>query len=377
MKKKAKIIILSIVVFLIAFRLLLPYIVLKYVNNKLANLTEYYGHVEDIDIALIRGAYVINDIRIVKTDEKKKNDTIPFFTSPEIELSVEWSTILKGKIVGEIYIQDPVLNFVKGAHEDEDVKADTADFRQLIKDLMPLTVNRFEISNGQIHYIDVNSSPKLDIAMQDVQVLATNLTNANDSTKLLPAHMDASGHAYEGGFVMKMDFDALNKQPTFDMNAELKNLNLAQLTDFFKAYGNFNVKNGRLGLYTEFAAKEGAFGGYVKPLLKDMEVVRWEGDFKEQVWELIVSGAEKLLENNKTDQVATKLQINGRFDNPDTNLWKAVGYLLRNAFVHSIQPTVDNTINIKQLEEEGDKIFLEKVFGNKKEKKKKDNGDKE
>jgi len=375
MSKKAKIIILCIIIILVIFRLLLPHIVLKYVNNKLANLTEYYGHVEDIDIALIRGAYVINDIRIVKVDEKKTNDTIPFFTSSEIDLSVEWAAIFKGKIVGEIYVQDPVLNFVKDAHKGEDVKADTADFKKLIKDLMPLTINRFEILNGQIHYIDLGSSPKLDIAMKEVEVVATNLTNANDSAKLLPAHVHASGHAYEGDFVMKMDLDALNKQPTFDMNLELKNLNLALLTDFFKAYGNFNVKKGQLGVYTEFAAKQGAFGGYVKPLLKDMEVVKGEGDFKEQVWELIVSGAATLLEN-KNDEVGTKVPINGRFDKPDINLWKAVSYLLRNAFLHSLKPTIDNTINIKQLEEKGKKTFLEKVFGNKKEKKKKDKSDK-
>lgn len=372
MSKKLKIIILSIAVFLIAIRLLLPYIVLKYVNNKLANLTEYYGYVDDIDLALIRGAYVINDIRIVKVDEKRAKDTIPFFISPEIDLSVEWSAIFKGKIVGEIHVQDPVLNFVKGMHKGENVKADTADFRRLIKDLMPLTINRFEITNGWIHFIDKTSSPQLDISMKDVQIVATNLTNVNNSAKLLPAQVNASGQAYEGDFTLKMDFDALKKVPTFDMTAELKNLNLALLTDFFKAYGNFNVKKGRFGLYTEFAAKKGAFGGYVKPLLKNMEVVKGEGDFKEQIWESIVAGAAKLLENKQTDQVATKLQINGRFDEPNMNLWRAISYLLRNAFVQSLKPSVDNTINIKQLEEDGKKTLLEKVFGNKEEKNKKD-----
>jgi len=273
-------------------------------------------------------------------------------------------------VVG-INVQVPEWNFVKGTHKCENVKAYTADFRRLIKDLMPLTINHFEIYNGQIHYIDVTSSPPLNISMEKVQIVATNLSNVNDSAKLLPAHLDASGHAYEGDFTLKMDFDALKIVPTFDMTAEIKNLNLALLTDFFKAYGNFNVKKGRFRLYTEFAAKEGAFGGYVKPLLKDMEVVKGEGDFKEQIWESIVAGVAKLLENKQTDQVATKLQINGRFDEPNMNLWRAISYLLRNAFVQSLKPSVDNTINIKQLEEDGKKTLLEKVFGNKNEKNKK------
>ncbi|MBA3704532.1 MAG: DUF748 domain-containing protein [Bacteroidetes bacterium] len=369
--KKKRIILASILVLLIIFRIMLPQIVLKYVNKKLAKLTEYFGHVNDIDIALIRGAYVIKDIRIVKLDTNKgKKDTIPFFTSTEIDLSVEWSALLKGRVVGEIELEEPVLNFIKNAHKDENVKADTADFRQLVNDLMPLTINRFQITNGQIHYIDQGSSPSLDISLKNVDVLATNLSNVNDSAKLLPARLDASGQAYEGDFIMKMNFNALSKMPTFDLNAELKNVNLALLTDFFNAYGNFSIKKGRLSMYIEFAAKEGSFGGYVKPLIKDMEVVKGEGDLKEQIWESIVSGAAKILENNKTDEIATKVQINGRFDNPDINLWRAVSYVLRNAFINALKPAIDNTINIRQLEDKEKKTFLEKIFGNKKEKKK-------
>ena len=103
-RKKIRTILISIVVLLIVFRLFLPYIVLRYVNNKLSNLKEYYGHVDDIDIALIRGAYVINAIKVVKIgNDQGEKDTIPFFKSPEIDLSVEWNAIFKGAFVGEIY----------------------------------------------------------------------------------------------------------------------------------------------------------------------------------------------------------------------------------------------------------------------------------
>jgi hypothetical protein len=366
MKKKTRIIILLIVILLIAFRILLPYIVLSYVNKKLANLSEYYGHVDDIDIALFRGAVVIKDINIVKVNKQRKKSAIPFFTCPVIDSSVEWGALFKGRIVGEIYVENPVLNFVKGTHKGEDVKADTSDFNRVIKDMMPLTINHFEISNGQIHYIDKTSKPPLDISINDLKVIATNLSNVNDSAKLLPAHVDVSGHAYEGDFSVKVNLDALNKVPTFDMNAELKNLNLTLLTDFFKAYGNFDIKKGQMGLYMEFAAKQGGFGGYAKPLIKNMEVVKGEGDLKEQVWEVIVAGAAKILENKKTDDVATKISINGKFDQPDMNIWKAISYLLRNAFVYALKPSIDNTINIQKMKENDKKTLLEKIFGNKK-----------
>lgn len=377
-KKRIRKILLSIIIILVVFRICLPYIVLHYVNNKLGELKEYYGHVEDIDIALFRGAYVINDIKLLKIgNDQGKSDTIPFFKCPEIDLSVQWAAIFKRAFVGELYVEDPILNFVKGKHKNEDAKADTADFRKLIKDLMPLTVNHFEINNGEIHYIDPFSSPKVDVALKELDVVAVNLSNVNDSSKVLPAHADATGRAYEGDFKLKVDFDALQKTPTFDMSAEITHVNLVLLNDFLRAYGNFDVKKGDFGLYTEFAAKEGGFGGYVKPILKDLDIVQWtkeEGDFKQILWETLIGSAAAVLKNYSKEQLATKVEIKGKFDDPSINLWRAISYVLRNAFVHALKPSVDNTININKLDDAKDKTFLERLFGSGKKKKDKKKG---
>jgi len=349
---------------LIVIRLILPYLVLDYVNKKLGALDQYYGRVNDIDLALIRGAYVIRDISIVKLNETH-GDTIPFFASPEIDLSVQWKAIFKGAFVGEIFVEEPVLNFVKGKHKDEDLRADTADFKKLIRDLMPLTVNHFEIHNGEIHYLDNNVKPALDIALLELNAMASNLSNVNDSAKLLPAHLNATGQAYEGSFNLDVDFDALAKIPTFDLNAELKNLNLVLLNDMLRAYGNFDVKKGHFGLYTEFAAKEGTFGGYVKPILKDLDVAQWnkeEGNFKQILWETIVGGAAEIFQNQSEEQLASKIPIKGSFSKPQTNIWDAVAYVLRNAFVSALRPSIDRSINIRQLDDDKEKTFLQKIF---------------
>jgi len=367
-KRRRRIILLSIIAILVIARLILPYVVLKYVNKTLADIDQYYGHVEDIDIALIRGAYIINNIKIEKKDSLTgKLDSIPFFSSPEIDLSVEWKAIFKGKIVGEIYVEDPVLNFVNGKHEGEDVKQDTADFRKVIRDLMPLTVNHFEIANGQIHYIDKFSNPQIDVSLKDIRAVATNLSNVNDSAKLLPARLEATGSAYDGHFALNVNFDALNKVPTFDMNATITSVNMVKLNDFFKAYGNFDLKKGNFGLYTEFAAKESKFSGYVKPIIKVLDIVQFneeEGNALQILYESVIASAAEIFQNQRKGQFATKIPIEGRFDNPNLNLWDALSYVLRNAFIQALRPSIDNTINIGKVgETEKDRTFLQKVFG--------------
>lgn len=372
-RKRWKIVVAIVIVLLIIFRLILPSIVLKLVNKKLSTIENYYGHVEDIDIALIRGAYQINDLLLVKVDSvTHQRDTIPFFKTSQVDLSVEWKAIFKGKIVGEVILESPVLNFVQGKHKGEDVKQDTTDFQDVLKALMPLTINRFQINNGQIHFIDPYSAPKIDMPLKNIQVTAENLSNVNDSNKVLPSSIKATGDVYGGTLDLNVKLNALEKKPTFDLNAAIDNVDMVKLNDFFKAYGKFQVDKGNFGLYTEFAAKDGAFKGYVKPLLKDVEI-KDEGTFGEIVWADVVSGIKWVLENPKKDQVATKVPIEGRFDDPDTGLWTAVSYILKNAFVLALQPSVDDQIDIGKVEQGTEKkTFLQKVFGGKDKDEKKD-----
>jgi hypothetical protein len=370
-RKKWKIVLFSIVVFLIIIRLALPYVILKFVNKSLGNIKEYYGHVEDIDLALIRGAYKINNLKLVKMDSvTHQQDSIPFFTTPEIDLSVEWKSLFKGNIVGEVELEKPILNFVKGKHKDENVKADTTDFSQVLKKLMPLTINHFRINNGQIHFVDPYSSPQVNIPITNIQVQADNLSNVNDSNKVLPASVKATGNIYDGNFNLFVKLNPLEKEPTFDLNAGIDNVDMVNLNNFFQAYGKFKVEKGNFGLYTEFAAKDNAFNGYVKPLIRDMKIAK-EGNLGQIAWENVLSGVKEIFENQKKEQVATKLPINGRFENPKTGLWTAISYVLQNAFVFALRPSVDNTIDIGKVEApQQKKTLLQKVFGKEKERKK-------
>jgi uncharacterized protein DUF748 len=366
-KKKYKILA-GVILLLIVIRLILPYVVLHYANKTLANMDGYYGHVEDIDLALLRGAYVINDIFLNKLDSVSKKQT-GFFKSRSIDLSVEWRALFHGSIVGELVFIEPVLIFTKDKTELSEIKKDTNDFRKLLKDFMPLKINRFEVKGGAIHYTDNTSSPKVDISLKNTYILAQNLKNVVDDKVELPSTVIASASAYEGNLSFNMKLNALAEDPTFDLNAEIKNTNLVLLNDFLKAYGNFDVNKGSFGLYTEMAAKGGKFKGYVKPIIKDLDVVGPEDrhdSFFHKIWESIVGAAGVILKNQKKDQVATKVPIEGDYANPETDTFYAIWEVLRNAFIRALIPSVDNQISINSLkteDKEDKRNVLKKIFG--------------
>jgi hypothetical protein len=350
-KRRGIKILMGFLLVIIALRIALPYIVLKYANKTLATMHGYYGHVNDVDIALYRGAYKIKSVYLNKIDTVTMEET-EFFQARMIDLSVEWKALLDGKIVGELEFYDPRLKFTKEKTKAKELEKDTTDFRKLLNDFMPLQVNRFEIINGVIQYQDPTSTPKVDIQLDNAHILAENL-KTEKSEKLLPASVIADANIYQGHLSLELHLDPFAKEPTFDMNAELNDTHLPELNDFFKAYGKFDVNKGLFGLYTEVASKEGNFVGYVKPLIKDLDVLGMEDrkdNILQKTWEAIVGGAGQLLRNQKHDQVATKVPLEGNFKNAKVNILYAIIEILKNAFIQALQPTIDQQINIATTE---------------------------
>jgi hypothetical protein len=113
---RTKWILLIVLVAFVAFRITLPYIVKSYVNKTLADIPDYPGYIDDVDMDLWRGAYVIKDLNIEKVDAKIP---VPFFSSKQIDLSIEWSALLQATLVGKIKFIDPRISFVQGPTEKE------------------------------------------------------------------------------------------------------------------------------------------------------------------------------------------------------------------------------------------------------------------
>jgi hypothetical protein len=311
----------------------------------------YYGHVEDIDIALLRGAYVLNDLYLNKVDTVSLRHT-DFFDCKSIDLSIEWKALFHGRIVGELKFNEPTLRFVKDHVEPGQLQRDTNDFRKLLKSFMPLKVNRFEVKSGIVRYIDDSSKPHVNIQMTEVWILAENLTNTTRQEDVLPSTVIAKAMAYNGELNFNMKLNPLAEYPTFDMNMEWKDTDLPKLNDFFKAYGNFDVNKGTFGLYTEVASENGKYKGYVKPIIKDLDILGPEDrddNLFQKFWEAVAGTAGLVFTNMSEDQIATKVPIEGSFNDKHVNIWYSIVTLFRNAFVQALKPSIDNEINLNSL----------------------------
>jgi len=349
--------ILAVLATLIVVRASLPTLVQRYVNRTLNSIPDYSGHIGDVDLHLWRGAYEIADVSLEKATGKVP---VPLFSSPKVDLSVEWRQLFKGRLVGEIELQQPEINFVSAPTEDAKQASVDATWVDRVKDLFPLKLNRVTVREGSVHYRDFHSSPKVDLNLKDVEGVATNLTNQPTPGLELPAGVHATARLPgDGPFRLDARLAPLSEEPTFSMDVSAENVPLTSLNDFLKAYANVDAEAGTFSAYAEFAAEKGGFNGYVKPLFKDIQVARSRKDesLGRRIWEGLVQLAAKILENPEKERVATRIPLSGRFDKPQPDLWATIGGLLRNAYIRALVPGIEGTVG---LPAEGSKKDKEK-----------------
>src|SRR3569833_2835165 len=134
--KLTYIVLVLIVCALIVLRLALPGIVKHYVNKQLNELPGYTGYVDDIDLALLRGAYVIKGLHLKKKTDPPK---YPFLFIQRSDLSIEWGPLFHGSLVGKVTCARPVLNIL--ATESISKEPSEGGWTYTLKKLMPITIN--------------------------------------------------------------------------------------------------------------------------------------------------------------------------------------------------------------------------------------------
>src|SRR5882672_4426372 len=95
-------------------RAMLPWAVRDYVNRTLDRSPLYSGRIGDVQIHLWRGAYSIQELRLSKITG---DVPVPFFAAKRLDFSVQWPALLHRKLVGQLLMEQPEMNFVDAPTE--------------------------------------------------------------------------------------------------------------------------------------------------------------------------------------------------------------------------------------------------------------------
>jgi len=332
----------GLVLLIVAARVAAPYVIERVVNDKLDQLDGYTGHIDDVDLNLWRGAYEVENIVVEKTGGKVP---VPFVALERLDLGVEWGALLDGSIVANVALIRPQVNFVKGPSKATSQAGTEADWQKTLEELVPLRINRFVVVDGEVHFRDFHSKPRVNVMIDHLNVKVSNLTNSKELSDTRVAEVSARANVMRSGRLsVDGDIDPFTKKPTFALKTRLDGLQLRQLNPFLKAYVNIDVEKGRFSLYSELRSRNGSFRGYVKPLIEELDVLDWKNEDErpiEKLWEGLVGGVAEIFENQQKDRLASKVPLAGQFNKPDVNAWQAILALLRNAFIEALRHGLD------------------------------------
>jgi Domain of Unknown Function (DUF748) len=333
---------LSLLIALVIVRALLPFWVRDYVNRKLSEMPDYRGHVNAVTLHLWRGAYQMHNVNIEKTTG---HVPVPFFSAPLIDLSVQWKALFDGAFVGELDFYKPKMNFVNAPSKANSQVGIDKPWTQTIKELFPLKINRFGVHDGEIHYRDFSRKPQVDVVMDRIQMVATNLTNGKKLSKSLIAEIQMQGRPLQSGeYKSQIALDPYAAKPTFTYRGEVSDIPLVKLNDFAKAYASITFESGTLRVASEMTSKNGAFTGYVEPVFDHMTIFNPKHDSDNPidfVWQGIVGGLTRLIRNQPKDRFGTKAPLEGNFDDPKAAIMTTVLNVFRNAFVQVFTGTLE------------------------------------
>lgn len=345
--KKRYVIVIIIAVLIVAFRIYLPTLVKNNINKILADIPGYYGEVEDVDIALIRGAYVIKGMYLNKVNAKTQ---VPFLKFPKNDISIEWKSLFKGKIVSEIIMTSPEVIYVfedqKTPTEGE--TADVDDWTKALTDIVPIDINHFEVHDGKIAFVQLQADPNIDLTIDKIELYADNLRNVVSKDRTLPSPFHATGVTFgDGNMTLEGDINLIKQIPDMNLEFSLEKSNATALNDLTRHYAGIDFEKGTFELYSEVAIADGHLKGYMKPMLTDTKLIGKDDGFLGVLWEGFVGFFKFILKNQRTDTLATKIPLEGDLNNVQAGVWPTVINIFGNAWIKAFKGETDDEIDFK------------------------------
>jgi hypothetical protein len=351
--RRTGIVLLSIALLLVAARIATPFVLKEVLNRKLANLPEYRGSIDDVDLSLFGSTFAIDGLRL---DRRNGDPKLPFLRVERMEVRYRWDALFHGEIVADVDVIEPVINVMPAAtqkkHPRDQIKKEEEGkaITETVKTLLPTKIHHLHIQHGAVRFKDTAATPPVDLKLTQLNVYISDLSNRPAPASELPTTGRFSARVQDSGQLRAtLRINVFTKYPRFELGLALRGLDVRELKDFTRAYAKVDLEKGTASFFTELRAKDGAINGYFKPMLSNVEVLDTKRGDKDdpwyrKAWEGSVGAVEKLFENPDTGRAATKAPIVGRFDKPGVDVWTTIVEVVVNAFIDALVPGLDHSV---------------------------------
>lgn len=340
-KKKKLIIPAALIVVLIAFRMILPSILLYQANKYLSEFSPtYYLQMEDLDISIIRGAY-----RFEKMTGKLKGDEKTFLSIKSVDVSIVWREFFRGRIVTDIVTDNLDFLFLKDMSKLSNPKKEAKDVKDT---LFPVSVESVDLRRAQIVFEEY---PSLDETSRlKIENINGQITNVTPTEKRQVSAFNLSG-SLQGSAATHFigELNMFRKPLLWDVDIEMNNFDLSKLNPVLIRKLPLSFTKGKLDLYAE-AQNDGnkVIKGYIKPFITDIDVIANKENFKGIKHfgiEILTALGNLILRdsNNKTVATYVDFTYDGTFN---VNTSQGISKAIENGFSEKLPAGLENKYHL-------------------------------
>jgi hypothetical protein len=264
--------------------------------------------------------------------------------------SVEYAPWAKVFELRELKLEQAFVNYVyepqASKPEKRAAKKSVAKAAEVAREPeTAIRIERVSVMDSEFGIVHAGVDPPYRVFCNQMSV---ELKNFSNRLKEKATELQLKG-AFMGTGTLEMRgiFRPETTAPDFDLSVRLTGVQAKMLNDVLRAHGNIDVVDGELSVYAQFQVQNGGIRGYVKPLIKRLNVYdtdqeRGTGVFH-KLYEGTLDAATSVLENRR-DEVGTIVLVSGEVRQAQVDTWQAASNLIKNAFFQVVMPRFERPV---------------------------------
>jgi hypothetical protein len=345
----------AFLVLLVVARVAAPSVILKKINSSLAQLEgPFCGHVDDFDLALIRGTYRLEGLSIRAWNERRTECKDPLLTAEKVEISLAWGALLQGKARVKISAAGADLKANEFLAAIDKIKekpsaqeAAKAGAKETFETLVPWRIDAVRIAESKVTY-QLLGAKGITAPLSHVEAEVTGISSKEDAG--MPILFRAKGNVFQDAPLVISGSVALDpKGARWETDFNLRKLNLTEANAFLKDRLPMTFTSGSLNIFGEAAGKGAFIEGYTRLLFSNIDVIsskeKW-GSFKRGLVEVVTALFFEVTKNQEKRDVATELVLKGNAPDISVDWVGALTRTLQHANGLKIPEGIDNRLEL-------------------------------
>jgi Domain of Unknown Function (DUF748) len=205
---------------------------------------------------------------------------------------------------------------------------------------MLVRVDHISIVGGELGFVNQATKPEYRVYLADADLSLEQYSSQlrdGPTSLMIRGKFMGTGETQISG-VLRPPQDS----PDMELKVKIAGTQIRSMNNMLRAHGKFDVVGGIFSCYAEIRLDDGSIRGYVKPLVRKLNVYDSAQDRDKDAVDKLREGAiedlSSLLENVPRSEVATKADVSGPTSRPRTETVQIVVGLIQNAFFKAILP---------------------------------------